>query len=205
MPQSDIATIADIVRVHSMKRPDAVALVIDDRTITFAELDARSSQAAQAFLTAGVGFGDRVAFVEKNGAEFFEVVCGLAKLGAVAVPVNWRLAAQEMLHIIEDAQAKVVVVGAEFFGQIEAIENRLGIIVAIGTHGRWPDFNAWLARQPAEDPGVTTGPDDVAFLMYTSGTTGSPKGVMLSNTNYLSKATGIAEQWRFDADSVSSP
>jgi len=56
---------------------------------------------------------------------------------------------------------------------------------------------------PAEDPGVTTGSDDVAFLMYTSGTTGSPKGVMLSNNNYFSKATGIADKWRFDADSVS--
>src|SRR3954452_19213351 len=203
MPQRDIATIADIVRVHSVKWPDAVALVVGDRTITFAELDARSSQAAQAFLAAGVGFGDRVAFVEKNGAEFFEVICGLAKLGAIAVPVNWRLAAQEMLHIIEDAQAKVVVVGSEFFGHMEAIEENLATIVAIGTHARWRDFNDWVARQPAEDPGVATGPDDVAFLMYTSGTTGSPKGVMLSNNNYFSKATGIADQWRFDTGSVS--
>jgi long-chain acyl-CoA synthetase len=203
MREPDITTIADIVRVHSAKRPDAVALVVEDRTITFAELDARSSQAAQAFCAAGIEFGDRVAFVEKNGAEFFEVVCGLAKLGAVAVPVNWRLAAREMLHIIEDARAKVVIVGSEFFGHIEAIEERLGTIVAIGTHARWPDYNDWVSTKPAEDPGVTTRPDDVAFLMYTSGTTGSPKGVMLSNDNYFSKATGIANQWRFDADSVS--
>ena len=59
-----------------------------------------------------------------------------------------------------------------------------------------------MTGYPAEDPGVTTGSDDVAFLMYTSGTTGSPKGVMLSNNNYFSKATGIADKWRFDADSV---
>jgi long-chain acyl-CoA synthetase len=204
MPQSDIATIADIVRVHAVKRPDAVALVAEDRSITFAELDARSNQAAQAFRAAGVGFGDRVAFIEKNGAEFFEVVCGLAKLGAVAVPVNWRLAAPEMRHIIEDAQAKIVVVGSEFFGHIEAIEDQLKTFaVAIGTHDRWPDFDDWVAAHAPEDPGVTTGSDDLAFLMYTSGTTGSPKGVMLSNHNYFSKATGIAEEWRFDADSVS--
>jgi long-chain acyl-CoA synthetase len=108
MPQPDIATIADLARVHAAKRPDAIALVVGERIITFAELDARSSQAAQAFRAAGVGFGDRVAFVDKNGAEFFEVVCGLDKLGAVGVPVNWRLAAPEMLHIIDDAQARVV-------------------------------------------------------------------------------------------------
>src|SRR5690349_13211836 len=125
MPHPDIATIADIVRVHAAERPDAVALVVGDSTITFAELDARSSQAAQAFSAAGVGYGDRVAFIEKNGAEFFEVVCGLAKLGAVGVPVNWRLAAPEMLHIVEDAQAKVVVAGSQFFDHVEAIEDWL--------------------------------------------------------------------------------
>jgi long-chain acyl-CoA synthetase len=204
MPQPDIATVADIVRVHAANRPDAVALVVSDRTISFAELDARSSQAAQAFRAAGIGFGDRVAFIEKNGAEFFEVVCALAKLGAVGVPVNWRLAAPEMLHIVEDAQAKVVVVGSEFFGHVESIEDHLEtFVVAIGGHPRWPDFDDWVSRHPAEDPSVTTESDDVAFLMYTSGTTGPPKGVMLSNNNYFSKANGIADKWRFDADSVS--
>jgi acyl-CoA synthetase (AMP-forming)/AMP-acid ligase II len=63
MPQPDIATIADVVRVHAAKRPDAIALVVGERIITFADLDARSSQAAQAFRAAGVGSGDRVAFV----------------------------------------------------------------------------------------------------------------------------------------------
>jgi long-chain acyl-CoA synthetase len=206
MPQPDIFTIAEIVRVHAVKRPDAVALVVGERAITFAELDARSNQAAQAFLAAGVGFGDRVAFIEKNGAEFFEVVCGLAKLGAVGVPVNWRLAPPEMAHIIEDAQAKALVVGSEFFGHVESIEDRITTvhtIVAIGEHARWPSFDDWLSGHVPEDPGVTTGPDDVAFLMYTSGTTGAPKGVMLSNKNYFSKAAGIASEWRFDANSVS--
>jgi long-chain acyl-CoA synthetase len=206
MPTPEIASIADIVRIHARRRPDADALIVGDRTISFAELDARSSQAAQAFRAAGVGFGDRVAYVEKNGAEFFEVVCGLAKLGAIGVPVNWRLAPPEMLHIINDAQARVVVVGSEFFGHLEAVEDRLATvsaIVAIGAHDRWQAFEDWLTAHPAEDPGVTTGPDDIAFLMYTSGTTGLPKGVMLTNGNYLCKATGIAHQWRFTADSVS--
>lgn len=204
MPHPDIATVADIARVFGAERPDAVALVAGERTVTFAELDAKSNRAAQAFRAAGVGFGDRVAFIEKNGIEFFEIVCALSKLGAVVVPINWRLAPVEMLHIIDDAGARVVVVGAEFFAHLEAIEDRLtAAVVAIGEHARWPYFDDWLAGHRADDPCVTTQPDDVAFLMYTSGTTGAPKGVMLTNDNYFCKATGIAELWRFDADSVS--
>lgn len=204
MPHPDIATVADIARVFGAERPGAIALIAGERAVTFAELDARSSRAAQAFRAAGVGFGDRVAFIEKNGIEFFEVVCALSKLGAIVVPVNWRLTAAEMRHIIADSGARVVVVGAEFFGHVEAIEHESDCsVVAVGDHPRWPDYHGWIDGHPAEDPCVATGPDDVAFLMYTSGTTGAPKGVMLTNDNYFCKATGIAERWRFDADSVS--
>ncbi|MGE2732299.1 long-chain-fatty-acid--CoA ligase [Mycolicibacterium vaccae] len=200
-----IATVADIVRVHARLRPDAPALIVDDRVITFGDLDARSNRAAQAFAAAGVGPGDRVAFIEKNSAEFFDVAFGLAKLGAVGVPVNWRLAAPEMRHILADCGAKVVVVGAEFFGHLEEIEHEIdATVVAVGTHERWPDFTDWVAAHPAVDPGVRTAADDLVFLMYTSGTTGLPKGVMLSNANYVCKTGGVAAgPWQLSPDAVS--
>lgn len=204
MTAPGIAGLADIVRVHGRDRPDAPALIVGEHTITFGELDARSSRAAQAFARAGVGFGDRVAFIERNGAEFFDVAFGLAKLGAVGVPVNWRLAAPEMAHIVNDSGALLVVVGEEFFGHVEAIEAELSAeVIAIGSHPRWPAFGDWVATHPAVDPDVRTGPDDLVFLMYTSGTTGLPKGVMLSNTNYRAKTAGVAEPWQFSADAVS--
>ena len=205
MPTEDIASLADIIRVHARGRPDTVALIVGERAITFAELDARSSQAANAFRAAGVGFGDRVAFIEKNGAEFFEVTYGLAKLGAVSVAVNWRLAPPEMLQIVEDAGAEVLVAGTEFFGHIEAIEDRLTkvhTIVAIGAHDRWPAYDEWIAGQPAEDPGVITGPDDIAFQLYTSGTTGLPKGVMLDNKGVSGVIAGVADNFKFTPDGV---
>ncbi len=205
MPSEDIANMAGIVRVRGAERPEIAALMVDERPITYGELDERSSLAANAFDAAGVGFGDRVAFIDKNGAEFFEVTFGLAKLGAVIVPVNWRLAAPEMRQIIDDAGAEVVVVGSEFFGHIEAIENELTkvqTIVAIGGHDRWPAFDDWIASQPTEDPGVSTGPDDIALQLYTSGTTGLPKGVMLTNSNFFALVHNIASEWRFTADSM---
>ncbi|MGE2832806.1 long-chain-fatty-acid--CoA ligase [Mycobacterium sp. SMC-4] len=200
-----IATVADIVRAHARLRPDAPALIVDDHVITFGDLDARSNRAAQAFAAAGVGPGDRVAFVEKNGAEFFDVAFGLAKLGAVGVPVNWRLAAPEMRHILLDSGAAIVVVGSEFFGHIEAIEDDIGAtVIAVGAHDRWPDFTEWISTHRPVDPGVRTAADDLVFLMYTSGTTGLPKGVMLSNANYVCKTGGVAAgPWRLSADAVS--
>ena len=200
---SAISTLADIVRVHGRRRPDAPALIVGERTVTFGELDQRSSRTAQALAAAGVGFGDRVAIVERNGAEFFDIVFALAKLGAVGVPVNWRLAATEMQHIVDDAGAALVFVGADFFEHLESIEDQVCAgIVAIGEHDRWPSLETWVTGHPAHDPGIVTGPDDLVFLMYTSGTTGAPKGVMLSNANYRAKSAGVAGPWRMDSDAV---
>ncbi|MEH3143131.1 MAG: long-chain-fatty-acid--CoA ligase [Mycobacterium kyogaense] len=196
--------LADVVRGQGLQRPGAAALIVGDRTITYGELDDRSNRVAQAFAAAGVRRGDRVAFIDRNGAEFFEVTAGLAKLGAVGVPVNWRLAPAEMAHILADCGASVVVVGADFFGHVEAIEAQLSAaVIAIGAHPRWPTFDDWVRRHPAADPGVVTGPDDLVLLMYTSGTTGLPKGAMLSNANYVCKTRGVAGPWQLGPDAVS--
>ncbi|MEW5812271.1 MAG: long-chain-fatty-acid--CoA ligase [Actinomycetota bacterium] len=198
------AGLADVIREHGRQRPDTPALIVGERTITYGDLDARSNRTAQAFAAIGVRTGDRVAFIDRNGAEFFEVMFGLAKLGAVGVPVNWRLAPPEMAHVIADSGAAVVVVGADFFGHVEAIEPQLDVrVIAIGAHPCWADFHAWVRAHPATDPGVVTGPDDVVFLMYTSGTTGLPKGVMLTNTNYVCKTSGVAGPWLLGPGAVS--
>ena len=200
-----IETIADIIRTHGAERPDAVAIEVGDRAATFGELHARSSQVANALAAAGVGSGDRVASIDKNSLEYFEITFGLAKLGAVNVAVNWRLAPPEMRQIIDDAQAEVVLVAPEFYEHVEKIEgelDRVGLIVALGDHPRWPSYEAWLGEHATTDPDHHAAGGDVALQLYTSGTTGLPKGVMLTNDNFFKGVMGIAEQWRFTADSV---
>ncbi len=200
-----IKTLADVIRVHAARRPGAPALDIAGRSVTFGELDERSSRVAQALRAAGVGAGDRVAFIDKNGLEFFDVTFGLAKLNAVNVAVNWRLAPPEMAQIIADAQARLVIVGPDFVGHIERVQADLdgvGTIVAVGGHDRWPGYDEWMAAHPAEDPGVEAAGSDVAFQLYTSGTTGLPKGVMCTQDNFFGGVAGLAGQWRFTTDSV---
>ena len=200
-----IETLADIVRVHGAERGDRPMLTFEGRTTTYADMDRRSNQVAQALVAAGVGKDDRVAFIDKNVPEYFEVTFAAAKLDAVTVAVNWRLAPREIAQIVNDAGAKVLVVGPDFAAQVAQVEDQLDTvttIVAVGEHDRWVGYHAWVDAQPADDPGVSPGPESVALQLYTSGTTGLPKGVMLTNDNLFGLLGGATSLWHFDADMV---
>ena len=200
-----IATVADIIRVHGRERPDVPALEYQGRSITFGDLDDASSRLANAWASIGIGVGDRVAFLDKNGPEYFEAAFAAAKLNAVIVAVNWRLAPVEIAQIVNDARATLLVVGAEFVTHVEEIEADLetvATIVAIGEHPRWVSHDALVREADSTDPGVQAQSDDVAWQMYTSGTTGLPKGVMLTNHNFFGGMARASERWGLTSDSV---
>ncbi|MFI0356786.1 long-chain-fatty-acid--CoA ligase [Actinomadura sp. 9N407] len=190
--------VVSIVRDHARQRPGAPAVSGDGRTVTYAELHERSSRAAQGLLAAGLGPGSRVGYVGKNAPEYFDLLFGAAKIGAVVTPVNWRLTRDEIVAIAADAEARVTVVDAEFAEALAAPDAGLaGQVIVTGE-----PYEKWLAGHPAEDPGFNGRPDDIVVQLYTSGTTGVPKGVQLSNANF---AVGerMALRWRLDASSVS--
>jgi long-chain acyl-CoA synthetase len=197
--------LGDIVRRHARERAASPVLTLGERTMSWAELDTRSSRAAQGLVAAGVGPQDRIAFIDKNGLEYFDVLFGGAKLNAVNVAVNWRLAAGEMRYIVNDAQAKVLFVGREFLPHLAEIEAGLETVkkvVVIGAHPQHVGYDAWLATYPADDPGVSAADADVAMQLYTSGTTGRPKGAMLANRNLGALLPHVSPRWGFDASSV---
>lgn len=205
MPQTAITSIADIVRVHGVGRPQHTCLIEGARELTWAETYENSQRAANGFAAAGVTANDRVALLDMNGIPHFEVGFGAALLNAVSVDVNWRLAAPEVEYIVNNAEAKVLVVGAEFVGILDAIAANLThtkLILVVGGHGQYEDWNAWVARQPLGDPNAPSGPSDVAFQLYSSGTTGLPKGVMLSNANFLAIGPMIREIWELTPESI---
>ena len=195
-----IDTVSDIIRVHGAEQPDRVALVQGDRRQTWGELYGRACQVANLLAAAGVGPEDRVAFLDKNGIEHFEVFFGAALLNAVSVDVNWRLAPPEVEYIVNDAEAKVFVVGPDFVPVLEAIRPNLLPDMKVLVIGQ--DYEPEVSAQPATDPGVRQTADDVAFQLYSSGTTGRPKGVMLTNSNFFGLLPLAKEMWELTPESV---
>ena len=151
-----------------------------DARVTYRQLDEVSSRVANALAAEGVGPQDRVTFLDKNAIEHFEVQFGASKLNAVSVDVNWRLAPPEIVHIVNDAEAKVLIVGQEFVPVLDQIADQLTTvktIVVIGGHPRTSPTRSGATPSPPPTPGCEAGSDDVCLQLYSSGTTGLPKGV----------------------------
>jgi long-chain acyl-CoA synthetase len=193
------ATYAQILREHGAQRPQAPALTFADQTWDFARLHEGSSRVAQVLRAMGVVPGDRVALLTKNCAECFEMMFACNKIGAILAGLNWRLSAREMAAIITDAQPKVLVVAPEEEPLLqelnEAVRTHLQII-RLGA-----DYQARQSQAQPQDPGHDGAADEVALLLYTSGTTGLPKGVMLTNEG-MAYTQQLGQAWSMGPDSV---
>ncbi len=195
-----IFTLANIVRQHAQATPDAPALTFEGATQTFAQLDARSSRAANALLALGVRSGDRVALLTKNAPEYYELIFACSKIGAILVGLNWRLAPPEITAIVADALPSLIVLGPGEQGLLEDAARRspgLRQVLMLGA-----GYDAWCAAGSATDPGFSGAPDEVTLLLYTSGTTGAPKGVMLTNHGMSFTPRLGSEIWGMGRSSV---
>src|SRR3954454_1067654 len=139
----DTLRVADVVREMAAARPAHPAVRHGARTVSYAELDERSNRLAQALLAAGAGPGARVAHLDRGAPEVVELLAAAAKIGAVAVPLNWRLAAPELTAIVRDAGAPVILAGPDFLDV--AVEVAAAVphdvrVVAVGE-----EYEAWLA------------------------------------------------------------
>jgi fatty-acyl-CoA synthase len=186
---SRLESVADIPRIHAKERPNAVALDFNDRVTTYAELDTRTSRVAQGLIAAGAAPGARVGYLGKNIDRYFEVLLGAFKARAVIVGVNWRLAPPEVAYVLNDAACEILFVGKDFHATIEKVLidcPKLKAVIAMDDgHELWTGYEQWRDAQPANDPMLPIGLDDDVIQLYTSGTTGHPKGVQLTNANYL--------------------
>ena len=194
-------------RAHLSPGLEAFVDVAADRRFTYAELNARCNQTVHALAELGVGKGDRVALLMMNGVEFMESFFAIAKLGAVCVPLNWRLVPDELVFILSDSGATTLVYGSEFASAVADLHARGSAgtqverwVCAGAERGSFAlDYDALQGQASSEEPELSAWDDDVLYIMYTSGTTGLPKGAVHTHDTALwaSITIGVTAEVRY--------
>jgi long-chain acyl-CoA synthetase len=185
-----VRAVSDIITASATVRPDHPALVFHHRATTYRELELLVSRTAAALHDLGMVKGDRVAILLGNIPEFVHVLHGALRLGAVPVPLNVMLTPEELGYVLADADARAVVVGIDLMPAVLAVRDRLGSlqhVLMVGPPPTPPGTRSLdeLLDRAAEPPETDVGPDDLALLGYTSGTTDNPRGAMLTHGNLL--------------------
>jgi len=187
-------TLGDVARFHSAARPKAIALSFEGRDSTYSEFNDATNRVANALLSSGVTKGRHIAYVGKNCDRYFELLFGAAKVGAVTTPIGWRLAPAEIAYIISDSDTALVFVGTDFSEMVTSavaeLPNAPRVIVIEGDGES--AFLDWQGTN-SQNPDVEINKSDVAVQLYTSGTTGNPKGVMLTHNNILGRGRAALE------------
>lgn len=204
-PASPLLTLAESVATHARTQPHKLAVRDSRRSLTYAQWDERTSRLANALLGLGLERGDRVALLAYNAIEWLEIYAALARAGLVAVPLNFRLAGPEIAYIAEHAGAKALIAQDALRGVVEGLGDALPIasgrrVLFGGAAPGWQDYEALLAAAPATAPAVEVGPQDLFALMYTSGTTGRPKGAMRHHEGNALIALGTALEFGLTAE-----
>ncbi|MDZ7882558.1 MAG: long-chain-fatty-acid--CoA ligase [Mycobacterium sp.] len=183
-------TLSDALARHAQVRPHACALVDPRRRTTFGELNERVTRLASALAARGVRSGDRVAVLGLNSIELVESWLAAQRLGAVAVPVNFRLSGEEIAYVLADSGAAAIVVDPALGPAVAQARSKVPSLHTVVTVGA--DLEQMLNAADPDLPRIGVGDDEPAFIMYTSGTTGFPKGAVLTHRNlYLHAFSSI--------------
>ena len=184
--------------INASRYPSAVAVAFGARRITYASLNSRACRLANGLAALGIGRGDRVATLVHNCNGFVEALFATAKLGAVFVPINFRLVAREVGALLDACEPKVLFAGQGFADLLTELEDRR----SFPAHQVWLDdqfpaepeahsadpYELWLAAQPEDEPEAAVMPDAVQMLLHSSGTTGLPKGIIYTHATTLASS-----------------
>jgi len=203
---SEYRLISDAVSHYADTRAEQAALRFDNHSTTFSELLQRSNRVANGLAALGLQPQSRVAILTGNNRHFFEIWLGSALGNFVLAPINARLAPPEVAFIVNDSLADVLFVDESFHPLVESIAAELSQvrkIISLGRHADWPAFSVWRDEQSTDRHPESTDPKETMMQMYTSGTTGFPKGVELSHSSMLACVRSMMGQDAWELNEVS--
>ena len=181
--------IGSFLTKRAILSPNKEGLVYEGGRRTFSELNAHANKLAHAMRKLGVKHGDRVGMLALNEPEYYDMLFGLGKIGAILVPVNYRLAGPEMAYILSDCGAKVFVFSKEYIEIVDSFRGDIPareLLAITDSPPEWAkSLQAITENEPEDEPKLEGGDDDVLTILYTSGTTSRPKGAMLTHANYF--------------------
>lgn len=201
-----LLTVADAVETHARLTPDKLGARDSRRSLSFACWHERATRLANGLLGLGLAKGDRVAVLAYNCVEWMEMYVALARAGLVAVPLNFRLTAPEIGYIATHCEARAFIVQDELADRVEPLRDELPLVpggwVGFGARAApgWSDYEALIGASDAALPAVEVRPGDPCALMYTSGTTGRPKGAIRSHEGNSLIALATALEMGFGRD-----
>jgi fatty-acyl-CoA synthase len=181
--------LGEVLARNARKMPDRVAIVFENKTFSYREFNQRVNRLAQALLAEGIKPGNKVAFILFNSNEILECYFASFKIGAVAVPLNYRLAAAELEYALGNCEAKVFLYDLDFEKTVEKIVSSETVIqrkIGVGPGG---EYETWISNREEQEPSVDFEEEDPALIMYTAGTTGKPKGAVLTHKNLFVNTT----------------
>ncbi len=197
-------TIGDICRRSARLWPEKTALVYEKTRLTYNQLDERVNRLANALRSQGVAKADRLAVLSENTHKYLEIYFAASKLGISVTPLNFRLADEEICHIVNDSESTVFLVGDGYEDRAGLLKSSMAdITLWISMDKEVEDFLFYenmIAEASNEEPGLDPDEDEMAILMYTGGTTGLPKGVMMSHRGLMTAVAGSAIMCGFRRD-----
>ena len=180
----------ELLNITSLIVPDRHAIVFDDMRLTFGEIAGRVNRLANGLAELGVGAGDRVAVMQVNCNEHVESYFATAKLDAILVPINFRARSEELTFMLNDSGVKAIILGQRYQDMLRSIKPELTTLehqITLEAPGEgFVFYDDLLANASDEERFPTADGDDVTIIMFTAGTTGTPKGVMLSHNSFTS-------------------
>jgi acyl-CoA synthetase (AMP-forming)/AMP-acid ligase II len=187
----------DFLDYQAREHPDNEFAIHRGRRISYREALLESNRFANAFVRAGLRIGDRVAFLSRNSIEHVLLYFAASKAGVVPVPLNFRLPPAQWVFLINDAEARILIAAGEYARAVETVRHEIGpveryVAIAPPTHPSWLDYHSWLADEPDSPPDRLVTRDGDVYQFYTSGTTGRPKGAVITHGALIAHLVQLA-------------